>query len=77
MRWRLVLDDLQATQAGPLVASTADEKPSVWRGGKERGARRREIGLRIEIARDADRMTKDNGVSINVMVDIDASHELD
>src|SRR5277367_2518221 len=44
--WRLILDDLKCSQAGALIAASADEQPSVRCWLKQNGARRRQIGPR-------------------------------
>ena len=56
MSWRLVLDDLKRTEAGALIAASADEQPPVGHRSEQKGARRRQIGGWIEVVRDPDGM---------------------
>ena len=77
MRGRLVLDDFQRPDARALLAPGAQEEPPVRRRPQQDRARRREVGLRVEVVGDADGMPEDGGVDVVASVDIDTPHELD
>ncbi|MDZ4320963.1 MAG: hypothetical protein U1A07_19345, partial [Phenylobacterium sp.] len=77
MGWGFVLNDLQRSQPRALIAAPAEEQPPVRRGRKQDGAGGRQIGVGIEIVRDPDRVAQDRRLCVRLLIDIDATHELD
>lgn len=77
MRSCLVLDNFQATQPCALIATASDEKSRVRRRRDMCCAYLRRRGVGVEIVRDTDCMTQYHSVSIYLLVNINASHELD
>lgn len=72
----LVLDDLQCTDAGALLAPGAQEQASVRGWSEQDGACRGQVGLGVQIFSDADGVPEDGGFDVVVGIDIDAAHEL-
>ena len=72
-----VLDDLQRPNAGALLAPGAQEQAAVAGRPEQGGACRGQVGLRVKIFGDPDRVLEDDGVDIVAGVDIDAAHKLD
>jgi len=60
-----------------LIAPCAQKQPTIAGWPKQGGAGRRQIGMRVKIFGDADRVFEDGRVDIIVGVDVDATHELD
>ncbi|HEV3494288.1 MAG TPA: hypothetical protein VG224_27035 [Reyranella sp.] len=71
---RLVLHDLEAAQAGALVARAADVKLAVPRRSQQLGADRGKEGPGIEIARDPHRVVQHRCVDV-AGIGVDAAYE--
>ena len=66
MLGRFVLDNLQRPDAGPLLAPGAQEQPAIAGRPEQGGACGRQVGLRVKIFGDPDRVLEDGGVDIVV-----------
>ena len=73
----LVLDDFKGAEARALLARPGQEEASVAGRPEQDGAGRRQVGIGIEVAADADGMGEDGLIDVVVGIDIDAAHQLD